>query len=189
MMERLSTCLLVCSLATVPLVAAASQTTEGEVTAVASLDLERYAGQWYEIARLPNRFQRDCASDVTATYVLRDDGRIDVINSCRKADGESMGATGIARFASEDEPKSKLKVRFAPSFMSFLPFVWADYWVIDLAADYSYAVVGHPNRNYLWVLSRTPTMDDRLYEEITERFVAQGYDATRVVRTKQSPRD
>ena len=188
-MERFPVLLFASMLAVLPMTATANQSAADDVAAVASLDLERYAGQWYEIARLPNRFQRDCASDVTATYVLRDDGRIDVINRCKKADGEPMEATGIGRLSSEDEPASKLKVRVAPAFMSFLPFVWADYWVIDLAPDYSYAVVGHPNRDYLWVLSRTPTIDDQLYDEIARRFARQGYDAARMVRTRQSLQD
>jgi apolipoprotein D and lipocalin family protein len=158
----------------------------GEPRAVAELDLERYAGQWFEIARLPNRFQRDCASDVTATYELREDGRINVINRCLKADGEAMEATGLARLASDDDPASKLKVRFAPAFLTFLPFVWADYWVIDLASDYSYAVVGHPDRDYLWVLSRTPQMDERLYEEIVERAAEQGFAIDRLIKTRQT---
>jgi apolipoprotein D and lipocalin family protein len=158
----------------------------GEPRAVAELDLERYAGRWFEIARLPNRFQRDCASDVTATYELREDGRINVINRCLKADGEVIEATGLARLASDDEPASKLKVRFAPAFLTFLPFVWADYWVIDLARDYSYAVVGHPDRDYLWVLSRTPMMDDRLYDEIVERASEQGFEVDRLIKTPQT---
>lgn len=188
-MNRYSPLVLVFFLIAVPLTATAKQSTTGDVAPVASLDLERYAGQWYEIARLPNRFQRDCASDVTATYVLRDDGRIDVINRCKKADGEPMEATGIARLSAEDEPASKLKVRFAPAFLSILPFVWADYWVIDLAPDYSYAVVGHPDRDYLWVLSRTPAIDNQLYEEIARRFTEQGYDAARMIKTRQALRD
>lgn len=157
-----------------------------DVRAVPDLDLDRYAGRWYEIARLPNRFQRDCAGDVTATYELREDGRIDVINRCRKENGETMMATGIARLASDEGPASKLKVRFAPAFLGFLPFVWADYWVIDLAPDYSYAVVGHPNRDYLWILSRTHEIDDRLYEEIVARVAKQEFEVERLLRTAQS---
>jgi len=176
-----------CVLTILPSIAIAAGTATDDVTAVASLDLQRYAGQWYEIGRLPNRFQRDCESDVTATYVLREDGRIDVINRCKKNDGEMMEATGIARLASEEEPASKLKVRFAPAFTSFLPFVWADYWVIGLAPDYSYAVVGHPNREYLWILSRTPTLDGRLYAEIIAGIAEQGFEVDSIVRTQQTP--
>ena len=188
-MRLLSILAFVFVLAAHPIFVDDSAAGEDDVRAVESLDLQLYAGQWYEIARLPNRFQRDCVGSVTATYVLRDDGRIDVINRCQKVGGEMMEATGIARLASKEGPASKLKVRFAPAFTSFLPFVWADYWVIDLASDYSYAVVGHPDRKYLWILSRTPTMDDRLYEEIVGRIVQQEFDADRLVRTQQSPRD
>ena len=100
-----------------------------------------------------------------------------------------MSATGLARLAANDGPSSELKVRFAPSFLAFLPFVWADDWVIDLAHDYSYAVVGHPNRNYLWVLSRTLQMADDLYQEIIGRAAEQGFQVDRLVRTRQTQPD
>jgi apolipoprotein D and lipocalin family protein len=187
--KRTPTISLVCLLLALPTLAWTDDGQAGEVRAVEELDLEKYAGRWYEIARLPNRFQNDCASDVTATYELREDGRIDVINRCLRKNGEPMSATGVARLASKDGPASELKVRFAPSFLTFLPFVWADYWVIDLAHDYSYAVVGHPNRDYLWVLSRTPQMVDDLYEEIIGRAGEQGFQVDRLVMTLQSQPD
>ncbi len=136
-----------------------------DVRAVASLDLNRYSGTWYEIARYPNRFQKSCAGDVTATYTIQPNGQIEVLNRCRKTDGSLESATGTGRLAYADGPASKLKVRFAPKFLSFLPFVWADYWIIDLAEDYSYAAVGTPDHKYLWILSRTPTMDSATYQQ------------------------
>lgn len=98
-------------------------------------------------------------------------------------------ATGRARRASDDEPNSKLKVRFAPAFLAFLPFVWGDYWVIDLSPEYTYAVVGEPNRNYLWILSRTPTLPDSTIQGILSRMRSQGYDVSGLVFTKQTVRE
>jgi len=156
------------------------------VEPVPAVDLARYAGTWYEIARFPNRFQKDCTSDVTATYSLLDDGQILVVNRCRTATGEMKEAEGKARRKGEDEPTSKLLVRFAPAFLSFLPFVWADYWVIDLADDYSYAVVGEPSREYLWILARSPVLADETYEGITQRLRQHGYDPALLIRTSHS---
>lgn len=153
---------------------------------VDSIDLRRYAGTWYEIARLPNRFQGKCLGNVTATYTLLEDGDIMVVNRCLGENGEYTEAEGLARRANSEGSNAKLKVRFAPSFLSFLPFVWGDYWVIDLAPDYSYAVVGEPNREYLWILSRTPTMDENILSEVLRRVSAQGYDLSRLMRTKQT---
>jgi apolipoprotein D and lipocalin family protein len=156
-----------------------------ELRVVPTVDLQEYAGTWYEIARLPNSFQNDCAGDVTATYVIDDDG-IEVTNRCRTADGKMKEAKGRARVASKDGPSTKLKVRFAPAFLSFLPFVWGDYWIIDLAADYSYAVVGEPSRRYLWILSRKPQIDETVLEGILDRVRSQGYDDSKLIMTIQT---
>ena len=147
------------------------------------VDLVRYAGTWYEIARLPNGFQSSCAGDVTATYTLLDDGEIKVVNRCRNGVGEYDEAEGRARRKSDDEPNTKLQVRFAPAFLSFLPFVWGNYWVIDLDSDYSYAVVGEPSRKYLWVLARSPVISEEIYAGIIARLTGQDYDASRLIRT------
>jgi len=152
---------------------------------VPSLDLTRYVGTWYEIARLPNSFQEKCAGNVTAEYTLLDDGTVKVVNRCRKENGEMTEAEGKARRLSRDEPSSKLEVRFAPGWLGWLPFVWGNYWVIDLADDYSYAVIGEPTREYLWILSRAPKIDDALYERILETIKRKGYDTSALVKTKQ----
>jgi len=152
---------------------------------VDSVDFARYCGTWYEIARLPNSFENHCMSNVTATYSQLDDGELRVINECRKENGDVSRAEGRARIKSDKEPNSKLLVRFAPSFLSFLPLVWGDYWVICLAPDYSYAVVGEPGRKYLWILSRSPRMDETTYQDILSRVAGQGYDISRLIRTKQ----
>ena len=155
---------------------------------VETVDLVRYSGTWYEIVRLPNRFQDDCISDVSATYTLLDDGDMRVVNRCRKENGDLSQAEGRARRESDDGPISKLEVRFAPAILSFLPFVWGDYWILDLATDYSYVVIGEPGREYLWVLARSPEMNDRQLDDILERVKGQGYSLEGLIRTKHSVR-
>jgi apolipoprotein D and lipocalin family protein len=152
------------------------------------VDLARYAGRWYEIARLPNRFQDQCAGDVVATYTLRPDGRVTVVNECRKKDGRTTRAEGIARLADEKGPASRLKVRFAPAALSFLPFVWGDYWILELDHDYRHAAVGDPARKYLWILSRSPKMDAATYDSLAAAAGRLGFDTARLVATPQSAR-
>jgi len=159
---------------------------EETLRVVQSLDLARYAGTWYEIARFPNRFQKKCAGEVTATYTLLEDGAVRVVNRCRTEEGTWSEVEGRARRAQDNGPPAKLEVRFAPAFLSFLPFVWGDYWVIDLAPDYSFAVVGEPGREYLWILSRTPVMPEETFAAILKRLEAQHYDVTKLVRTRQT---
>jgi apolipoprotein D and lipocalin family protein len=148
------------------------------LTTVAQVDLNRYLGTWYEIASFPQRFQRGCTGS-SATYSLRSDGQIDVVNRCRKdsLDGEEKTATGRARVV-DQATNAKLEVSF------FRPF-WGDYWIVDLGASYDYAVVGHPSRDYLWILCRTRTMDGALYDSILARLRAQGYEVERLQRTLQ----
>ena len=157
---------------------------EGGVRTVPRVDLTRYAGDWFEVARFPNRFQRDCAGDVTARYAMRADGRIDVTNKCRQADGTFKEAQGVARVV-DAATSAKLEVRFAPAFLSFLPFVWGDYWVIGLAPDYSWAVVGSPDREYLWVLSRLKVLPTTQYDAAIAAAKANGFDTTRLVPTNR----
>ena len=144
------------------------------VTSVPEMDISRYAGQWYEIAHLPMSFQDKCAGDITAAYTLREDTLIGVRNACRTADGETSIAEGVARPV-KGHP-GRLQVRFAPDWLSWVPFLWTDHWVIDLDPGYTWAVVGEPGREYLWILSREPSMDQALFEQIKARAVAMGYD-------------
>jgi apolipoprotein D and lipocalin family protein len=148
------------------------------LTTVPRVDLNRYLGKWYEIASFPQRFQRDCTA-TTATYALRDDGRIDVLNRCRKhtLDGPEAVSHGQARVV-DRATNAKLEVSF------FRPF-WGPYWIIVLDTDYQYAVVGHPSRDYLWILSRTPQMAESLYVELVAKVRALGYDEARLQKTKQ----
>jgi len=127
------------------------------VTTVPGVDLERYAGLWHEIARIPNRFQDQCAGGTTAEYTLREDGRLDVVNRCRREDGEWDQAEGVAK-VSDDGDRTRLKVSFV-SFLGWRPF-WGDYWIIGLDDDYRWAVVGTPDREYGWILAREPVLDD-----------------------------
>jgi apolipoprotein D and lipocalin family protein len=145
---------------------------------VASVDLQRYLGTWYEIATIPASFQKNCVG-VTATYTVRPDGTIGVLNRCRKytLDGKEKSVKGKA-WVVDTKSNAKLKVQF------FWPFS-GSYWIIELDPEYRYAVVGHPSRNYLWILCRRPQMDESLYTELLEKIAAQGYDVKRIVRTLQ----
>jgi apolipoprotein D and lipocalin family protein len=150
---------------------------EASLQVVPSVDLSRYVGKWYEIAHLPAWFQRDCASDTTATYTLRPDGKISVLNQCRKADGVLKSAKGKAHVARDKGPNTKLKVTF------FWPF-YGDYWIIDLDPQYRWAVVGEPRRRYLWILSREPQLDQAIYAQIVDRAQKQGYDLNSLIVTR-----
>ena len=145
---------------------------------VGNVDLARYAGQWHEVARYPNRFQQQCVSDTTATYALRDDGKVSVVNRCRTRDGYDE-VNGVARRV--DGRTDRLQVSFLPAALRWLPIGWGDYWVIELAPDYRYAVVGEPSRQYLWVLSRTRALSPEDRRAIEARLPAHGYDAARLV--------
>jgi apolipoprotein D and lipocalin family protein len=151
---------------------------------IARLDVGRYLGTWYEIAKYPNRFQRQCVADTSALYRLRDDGQLDVINRCRQANGEVAEAVGRAR---QDGPADlpKLKVRFAPAWLSWLPMVWGNYWVIDLDPGYQLVAVSEPSREYLWVLSRTPTVEAGTYQALLNRLREKGFDLGRLEKTAQ----
>ena len=145
---------------------------------VASVDLNRYAGLWYEIARYPNSFQQDCGG-VTAEYTLRDDGKIRVVNTCRTGDPRS--SEGVARVV-EGSNGSKLKVQFAPEWV---PFAAGDYWILMLAEDYRFALVGDPDGKYLWILSRTPTMTEDTLSAIKSRAEELGYATAPLQETSQ----
>ena len=148
---------------------------KGELAVVGAVDLSRYAGRWYEIARLPNRFEKKCADSVTATYTLRSDGKVEVVNRCRKANGEYTTARGKAKIV-DKKTNAKLKVTF------FWPF-YGDYWILDLGPNYEYAVVGAPNRDYLWILSRTPQLDEQLYQRLLREMATRGFATDRMIRT------
>jgi len=145
---------------------------------VERVDLNRYLGTWFEIASFPQRFQKGCTA-TQANYSLNPDGDLTVRNRCNKGglNGPESSVEGRARVV-DKATNAKLEVSF------FWPF-WGDYWVIDLGPSYEFAVVGHPSRDYLWILSRTPTLSAATYDAILARIVAQGYDPSRLQRTLQ----
>jgi apolipoprotein D and lipocalin family protein len=143
---------------------------------VAHVDLDRYVGKWYELARYPNRFERECDRNVTAEYSKKASG-IDVVNSCVRSDGKVKRSKGLAKIQDEAS-NAKLAVTF------FWPF-YGKYWVIDLGPNYEFAVVGEPSRKYLWILSRTSSMPDDKYADIVGRLAPKGYDASKLVKTEQ----
>ncbi|MBQ5947326.1 lipocalin family protein [Massilia sp. ST3] len=163
---------------------AAQAAAAAPLATIPALDLQRYLGTWYEIARFPNDFQKKCVGDTTATYSLREDGRVAVVNRCRTQDGGAEVAEGVARQRGP-AASPKLEVRFAPAILSFLPMVWGDYWVIDLDQGYQLSAVSEPKREYLWILSRTPQVDPAAYEALLGRLRAQGLDTGKLVRTRQ----
>lgn len=154
------------------------------VVSIASLDVPRYMGTWYEIAKYPNIFQRRCARNTRAQYTPQADGTVQVLNRCVTESGEEVNALGLAR---QMGPKTspQLKVRFAPAWLGWLPLVWGDYWVIDLDDDYQLAAVSEPSREYLWVLSRTPKVDANTYNALLKRLTAQGFDLSKLERSPQ----
>ncbi len=140
---------------------------------VPQVELKRYLGKWYEIAHLPFKFEDDC-TDITATYSLSKDGKVSVLNECLK-DGKLKQAKGKAKIVDKNTG-AKLKVTF------FWPF-YGDYWIINLGKDYDYAVVGTPNRRYLWILNRTPQMDDNLFSQLIEFVKLKGFDVNKLIKT------
>jgi apolipoprotein D and lipocalin family protein len=153
------------------------------VRTVPAVDLDRYAGDWFEVARYPNWFERNCTGEVRASYARRADGDIDVVNRCTKSDGSITEARGLARVV-DAKTRAKLQVRFAPAVLSFLPFVWGDYWILGLAPDYSWAVVGSPDGKYLWILARTARLDPASYARAVEAAKANGFDPSRLVKNQ-----
>lgn len=145
---------------------------------VPALDTGRYMGTWYEMARLPHPFQKDCQA-TQAAYALRTDGDIDVTNSCHKmtVDGPLSSVKGRARHLA-DKPPGQLEVSF------FRPF-WSPYWVLNLAEDYSYAVVGHPNRKYAWILCRSRHLAPQVLTRLILVLQHAGYDTDKLIFTEQ----
>jgi apolipoprotein D and lipocalin family protein len=153
--------------------------------AVASVDLNRYMGKWYEIAKIPNRFQKKCAGDTTAEYELRADGTVLVVNSCLDQEGKRMVAKGIAK-VTDPVTHAKLKV----SFVRFLGMnlFWGDYWIVGLDREYQYAVVGVPGRKYGWILSRKPELSNEEWIAVKDISRSQGYNLGDFERTRHLPR-
>jgi len=151
---------------------------------ITALEVPRYLGTWYEIAKFPTWFQKKCVANANANYRLNPDGNLEVVNRCELKNGETSVAIGQAKqIGLANSPK--LKVRFAPAWLSFIPAVWGDYWVIDLDDNYQLAVVSEPKRDYLWILSRTKTVEPKLYAELLARLSQKGFDLNKLELTKQ----
>ena len=151
---------------------------------VGALDVPRYMGTWYEIAKFPNWFQKKCVSNTRAQYSMRSYGSLQVVNRCKLASGDMDEAIGAARqIGNASSPK--LQVRFAPQWLSIIPAVWGDYWVIDLDDNYQWVAVSEPGRAYLWILSRTPRMDPQTYASLIVRLTGLGLDVQKLELTPQ----
>ena len=157
----------------------------GEPDTVKTVDLQRYIGTWHELARLPNWFQEQCVSEVSASYRLRQDGKIDVVNRCRTVDGSLDEAHGLARVV-DPVGRSKLEVSFVSLFGWHL--FWGDYWILYLDPDYHVAVVGTPNRKYAWVLARATRLDANSWEAIDNALRRAGYDPGALLYARDSGR-
>ncbi len=150
---------------------------------VAAVDVPRYMGTWHEVAKYPNWFQKKCASSTQATYSLQADGRVQVLNRCKTDKGEWSEALGAARQIG-GPTSAQLKVRFAPAWLSFIPMVWGDYWIIDLDPDYQWVVVSEPKREYLWILSRTPQLPAATYQALLVKLDKLGFDLKKIEPSK-----
>ncbi len=164
-----------------------AQSQTREPAAIPHADVDRYMGEWHEIARLPNHLERNCASDVIATWERRSDSVIRVTYVCRQADGEEERTRGVAHIR-DMASHAKLELRFAPLALAWWPFVWDDWWILELAPAYTHMMVGDPSRQTLWIFSRTRDMDDATYQSLVAHAAAQGYDTQHLVKTPQSRR-
>lgn len=149
---------------------------------VKDFDRSSDLGQWHQVALIPNRFQAQCLGETSAAYAALPNGDIEVTNRCRTTKGFAE-VVGVAR-SPRGYPgnPATLQVRFAPAWLSFLPFVWGDYWVIATLGHYAAALVRSPDRNDLWVLARTPTLDDTSWRTLTQAAATQGFDVSRLRR-------
>lgn len=160
----------------------ASAQTTPPLTTIPALDVPRYMGTWYEIAKYPNSFQKHCISGTRADYSLQSNGRLSVVNRCTKDDGQINEAVGEARqIGAATSPR--LQVRFAPVWLSFIPMVWGNYWVIDIDPGYQVVAVSEPTRQYLWILARSPDISPQTYADIGARLEKKGFDLQKLVRT------
>ncbi len=153
---------------------------------VSHVDLQRYAGKWFEIAKYPNRFQRGC-TEAVAEYLPLQNGTIEVHNTCKKTkDGQLKDIIGVAT-VKDTESNAKLSVNFLPSWLRWTGIGAGKYWIIDLEPNYQYVVVSEPKREYLWILSRTPTLDRVTYESILQKITAQQLSVKGLEFSRENP--
>ncbi len=144
------------------------------VIAINNFQIDKYLGKWYEVARLPNYFEKKCNFPITAEYAKQSNGTVSVTNTCLKNNGDINTSVGTAIFA-DKENIGQLKVTFAPSFLSWMSFAYGDYWVLDTDYDH-YSLVGDPSKQYLWILSRTPFLPAETTQKLKTKAVSMGYD-------------
>ena len=154
------------------------------VKTVDSIDLQKYLGKWYEIAAIPQSFQKQCVGNTTAVYANTDEGLISVVNTCDTASGTPSVANGRAKVIDKNS-NSKLKVTFV-HFLGWQFLLGVDYWILAIGENYSYAIVGAPNRDYAWILSRTPGMTNEKIIEANQALVTQGFDTCKLISTIQT---
>ena len=162
-----------------------------DLSAIPSLNVPNYMGTWYQVAWFPNRFQKQCISDTSASYRQREDGNVIVLNRCKTADGSFDAAEGLARPAGSrlqgnTLAPAQLEVSFLPAWLRWLP-IWGNYWVLELADDGRYAVIGEPSREYLWVLSRSPQLSAADETGIRSRLIQRGYELSRWQAHRHTP--
>lgn len=155
-----------------------------DVVAVASVELDRYLGTWFEICRLPLKWEDADASDITATYSMTADGRVRVENRCLDNEGKPDRSIGVA--VPQDASNAKLKLSFLPEYLRWIPFTQGDYWILQLAADYSVALVGTPDRAHLWLISRTAALPTDIVENYLAVAKSQGFDLDELITPRQS---
>ncbi len=158
----------------------AAQAETSAPQAVNKVDIQQYAGKWYEIAHLPMYFQRKCVANITAQYTVNADKTMGVLNSCRTASGAMISSEGVAY--SQNEGNSKLKVSFLPKGLRWLPLSKGHYWVLRIDPDYKVALVGGPSDKYLWILSREPQIDEKTYQSYVQTAQQYGYDVSKLVQ-------
>jgi apolipoprotein D and lipocalin family protein len=156
-----------------------------DIVTVEKVDMVRYAGTWYEIARLPNKLQAECAGDVSTTFRLRGMRTYDIETRCRRKDGSEEIDMGIAR-VQDPTTGAKMEWRFLPLALAWWPFAWTDYWIVDLSPDYSWAVAAVPTREAMWILSRKPELDAATYDRLVAKARAMGFDTGKLIRTRHS---
>lgn len=158
---------------------------QAPLQSVDHVELDRYLGLWYEVARKPMYFQNKCDNDVTATYTLNENGNVHIVNRC--FDKQTKQYESIAEGFVVNEPlNSKLKVSFLPELIRWIPIARGDYWILKIDEDYQTVLVGEPKRRYLWVLSRQPHVDQAVLKHYLDYAKSQGYDIKDLIYTPQS---
>jgi apolipoprotein D and lipocalin family protein len=159
--------------------------TENPPSTVDDLDIQRYMGQWHEIAVIPNQFQEQCYTETSPYYELLENGLVKVVNSCVDEDGEVQDITGRARIDPDYDSPGKLEV----TFLKIFDWVWLAsgyYWVMDISPDYEYALLGHPDRDFGWIIARSQTLPKDTLNYLRNRLIEEGYDPCRLIMSRNS---